>query len=137
MNATSAESKGHGELSSLINDWLGLWNSYDLSKVARIFTPDVTYFSSDKEGLIRDLGGVLEHHKGFGFVPGGKKSGNTLSARDVAMSFLSETSAVLTGFWFFERAIDPSKNQRGPFTIVVRKTEAGWRMSHLHFATYK
>jgi ketosteroid isomerase-like protein len=134
MNTFSLINAG---LVALIDDWLALWNSYDLSRVASIFSPDVTYFSSDKEEVVRGLSGVLEHHKGYGFVPGGKKSGNTLSAKDVAMAFLDERTSLLTGLWSFERAIDPSKNQHGLFTIIVRKTEAGWRMIHLHFSTYK
>ena len=53
--------------------WVEMWNSYDLDEVNELFLddPGLTYFSSEKEGVIRGMEAVLEHHRGFGFVPGG------------------------------------------------------------------
>ena len=58
--------------------WVEMWNSYDLDEVKELFLDDtrLTYFSSEKEGVIRGMEAVLEHHRGFGFVPGGESKGH-------------------------------------------------------------
>jgi hypothetical protein len=68
----------------LIDSWVSLWNSYDLSMVERLFLdgPRVTYYSSEKRGLIRGMDALLKHHEEFGFVEGGKDSPNSLWLED-------------------------------------------------------
>ena len=53
-----------------VSTWVSMWNSYDLSLVDELFLtdPTVTYFSSEKEGLIKGIDAVSKHHAGFGFV---------------------------------------------------------------------
>jgi len=55
-----------------------MWNSYDLSMVDTLFLTDdrLTYLSSKMEGVIRGVENVREHHRGFGFVVGGKDQDN-------------------------------------------------------------
>lgn len=44
------------ETEHVINKWLNLWETYDLNLLDDIFlqTEDLTYFSSEKEGLMMD-----------------------------------------------------------------------------------
>ncbi len=65
--------------------WVNLWNTYDLSLVDDLFLTDstVTYFSSEREGLITGIDAVLLHHEGFGFVPGGKVAEQALWVDDI------------------------------------------------------
>ena len=87
---------GVNSVKKLIDTWVAMWNSYDLSEVNRLFLkdPDLTYFSSEKEGVIRGIDAVFEHHKGFGFVVGGKKQQNKLWLEDITYSTFEPTVVV-------------------------------------------
>jgi len=69
----------------LINDWVSMWNSYDLSLVEKLFLNDskLTYFSSERQDIIRGIRELHTHHEGFGFVRGGKVQPNRLWMENV------------------------------------------------------
>ncbi len=77
----------------VVGQWVSMWNTYDLSLVDSLFLTDnrLTYFSSEKEGLIRGIEAVREHHVGFGFVEGGKEQENTLWLDDLQTQSFGET----------------------------------------------
>jgi ketosteroid isomerase-like protein len=121
-----------------IETWVSLWNTYELSKVDELFLTDdrVTYFSSEKEGLIRGIDAVREHHRGFGFVEGGKPAEKELWMEELQSDVFGST-AVVTGIWFFgSRAEDRDKIQHGPVTFVYAKEGDDFKLAHLHFANY-
>ncbi len=125
-------------LAKLFDDWVAAWNSYDLGEVDRLFLADsrVTYFSSEREGLLRGIEELRRHHEGFGFVSGGKVQPNRLWLEDLHAERFGDT-AVVGGIWFFKRGAEPgARVQRGPVTFVAVRTETGWRLAHLHFANY-
>jgi ketosteroid isomerase-like protein len=127
------------EVQDLVDAWVAMWNSYDLTKVNQLFLQDsrVSYFSSEKKGLIQGPEAVLEHHKGFGFVEGGKSQENKLWVGEVQIIGFG-TAAVVAGIWYFQRAsADEDSVQKGPFTFVCVKQGKNWRLAHLNFATYK
>ena len=118
--------------------WVNLWNTYDLSLVDDLFLTDstVTYFSSEKEGLITGIDAVLAHHEGFGFVHGGKVAEQELWVEDVHTATHGPT-AIVTGVWFFgQRDTAPEEVQRGPFTFVYVLRGPEYRLAHLNFGTY-
>ncbi|MCP4727514.1 MAG: hypothetical protein GY863_20920, partial [bacterium] len=80
--------------------WVDLWNTYDLTQVENIFITDntVTYFSSEKEGLVKGFDAVVEHHRGFGFVEGGKETGNKLWLEDLNTQ-VHDSSVTVSGIW--------------------------------------
>ena len=121
----------------LVSEWVGMWNSYDLDRVGDLFLMDgrLSYFSSEFEGVIQGFEAVMEHHRGFGFVPGGEDLGNRLWVEGLTEDVLGET-AVLTGIWFFQRADATAPPQRGPVTFVAALSEGGWRFAHMNFGTY-
>lgn len=121
-----------------IDAWVALWNSYDLNLVDDLFLTDdtVTYLSSEKEGLTRGIDAVREHHRGFGFVEGGKVPENELWVEDMVANTYGST-AVVTGIWFFgDRSQDRETIQRGPMTLVYVLKGNDYRLAHLHFANY-
>jgi ketosteroid isomerase-like protein len=127
------------EAARLVERWVALWNSYDLDVVDELFLADarVTYFSSEKEGLIRGIDAVREHHKGFGFVSGGKKAARELWVQDLESDVFGDT-AVVTATWFFgSKKASPEENQRGPMTLVLVRLDGSYRLAHLHFASYQ
>jgi ketosteroid isomerase-like protein len=126
-------------IQELIDSWVAMWNSYDLAMVDQLFLQDsrVSYFSSEKEGLIQGIDAVREHHVGFGFVDGGKSQENKLWVEDVRIIDFGE-AAVVAGLWYFQRASEDSENaQKGPFTFVCVRQGDEWRLAHLNFSDYK
>jgi hypothetical protein len=116
-----------------------MWNSYDLKNVDQLFLQDsrVSYFSSEKEGLIQGIEAVRDHHVGFGFVEGGKIQENRLWVEEVRINDFGE-AAVVAGIWYFQRATDDVESaQKGPFTFVCVKKGTEWRLAHLNFSEYK
>ena len=122
-------------ISKWVDAWVEIWNSYDLNQVGKLFLQDerVTYFSSEKEGAVIGAEAVREHHRGFGFVEGGKDQPNKLWVEDLQTSTF-EDSAVVTAIWFFQRP--DGTVQRGPVTIVYVKQGEEFRIAHMHFANY-
>jgi len=120
----------------LVDQWVKLWNTYDLDEVRRLFLDDdrVTYFSSEKRGLIKGIDKLVDHHKEFGFVPGGKETGNRLWLKDVEIEEFTD-SAVVKADWLFQRK-GSDEAQRGPVSIHYFKAGDGWLIAHAHFSTY-
>jgi len=122
----------------LVSAWVSMWNSYNLSLVEKLFLADsnVTYFSSEEEGLIKGITALREHHKGFGFVEGGKVQPNKLWVENLQTNIYGPV-AIVNGVWFFRRGSkDSGEPQHGPVTIVFVQTEDEYRIAHMHFANY-
>ena len=68
-----------------VGAWVEFWNTYELSKVDELFVTDssLTYLSSEKEGVMQGIDAIRDHHRGFGFVEGGKESANKLWVEDL------------------------------------------------------
>lgn len=114
---------------TLVGAWEKSWNTYDLNEVQRLFVNDssVTYFSSERAGLIHGIDSLVKHHRAFGFVPGGKSSTNRL--------WLTQTrylNDAVTATWHFQRP--GSDEQRGPVTFVLKAVPGGYRIAHAHFS---
>ena len=118
-----------------IDAWVESWNTYDLNQVDRLFLQDdkLTYFSSEKKGVIYGIEAIKDHHAGFGLVPGGKEQPNKLWLEDIKTTQFGST-AVVTGIWFFQRA-DGTK-QRGPVTFVYVRVDDEYRIAHVNFSNY-
>lgn len=137
-----------------------MWNGYDLDQVGELFLADdrLTYFSSEFEGVIRGYDAVLEHHRGFGFVPGGEDRGTRLWVEGLTDDRFGGT-AVLTAIWFFQRGeaevtdgsggmgegeagsgeaapLPAAPPQRGPVTFVCVLDQGRWRFAHMNFGNY-
>lgn len=122
-----------------VDAWVELWNTYDLSLVDELFVTDsrVTYFSSEKEGLIQGFEAIREHHRGFGFVDGGKEPESELWVEEQVVKTFG-TTAVVGGVWYFGDRRRPRETvQHGPVTFVYVLEEGDYRLAHLHFANYE
>lgn len=120
----------------IVDEWVAFWNTYDLSQFDELFLTDarVSYFSSEKEGLVRGVDAVRQHHVGFGFVPGGKASANRLWLDDLHAELLG-AAVVVTAIWHFQRA-NSEKVQRGPVTLVYVRDGRRYRIAHANFGNY-
>lgn len=122
----------HAQKSSpkeLINAWVKCWNTYDLNEVNKLFVSDtsVTYFSSERPGIIKGIDSLHRHHERFGFVAGGKKSESKLWLTE-ARYYREEVTAT----WHFQRTGSPE--QRGPVTFILKREGSGYRIRHAHFS---
>jgi len=121
--------------------WQAFWNSTDLNALANLFVAGerVSYYSSEKKGLIFGLAALQEHHRGFGFVPGGNAAANRLWLDDVCIEAGSSgcNRCLVTATWFFAKDCrNLSAAQSGPVTFVFEKNDANWQILHAHFANW-
>jgi len=126
------------ELEALVDDWVAMWNSYDLNQVRELFLDDsrLTYFSSEKQGILRGMDALITHHEGFGFLPGGDDRSSRLWLDGVETDLLGE-AAIITGIWFFQSDPDsPGEPQKGPVTIVASRHGGRWWFVHMNFSEY-
>ncbi len=130
------KSSDNGFDPAFIDEWVNIWNSYDLSTVDDLFLADsrVTYFSSEKEGVIKGIEALRDHHRGFGFVEGGKCQPNRLWLEDIHIEDFGQV-AIVTAIWCFQRG-SSEKVQKGPVTLVYLPTEKGHKIAHANFANY-
>jgi len=121
---------------SIVDTWVKIWNTYDLSMVEKLFVDDdrVTYFSSEKKGLIRGIDALVRHYREFGFVEGGKDQPNRLWLEDTQIESYGET-AIVKADWCFRRG-GSEKIQRGPVTMVYVPVDGKYRIAHAHFSNY-
>jgi hypothetical protein len=117
-----------------VRAWVEMWNRFDLDRVDALFVRDarLTYFSSEKPGRIAGIEALREHHRGFGFVPGGAERGSRLWLEAVQGHTFGRV-VVVTATWFFQRA-GSATSQRGPVTLILVNEGAGCRIAHAHFA---
>lgn len=120
---------------TVVEEWVEIWNNFNLDKVKKLFINDnrVTYFSSEKRGLIKGIENLVEHHREFGFVKGGKDTSNKLWLEDVEIEEFGEF-IVVKADWLFQRK-DSDSIQRGPVTLNYIKLDR-YRIAHAHFSNY-
>lgn len=109
----------------------------DLNEVDALFADNVSYFSSEKQGVIIGKAAVREHHSGFGFKAGGNadKAGNRLWLQHLRFDRVDTATVIVTAIWLFLRAAhahDERQTQRGPLTAVL----TGGRIVHMNFGKY-
>jgi hypothetical protein len=120
---------------TVVDEWVEIWNNFNLDNVKKLFINDdrVTYFSSEKRGLIKGIDNLVVHHRDFGFVQGGKETGNKLWLEDVEIEEFGEF-IVVKADWIFQRK-DSDSLQRGPVTLNYIKLDR-YRIAHAHFSNY-
>ena len=123
---------------NLLRAWTAFWNSYDLDGVPALFAPgeEATYFSSEKAGMIVGREALVEHHRSFGFAPGGQNRDSRLWLEGIRTNINGPTARVAAR-WLFDRDVtSPAPAQSGPVTFVlVRESGTGaWRIVHAHFS---
>lgn len=127
------------DVDEVIDKWLNLWATYDLDLLDDIFLQSeaLTYFSSEKLGLIQGYDEMIPHHEGFGFVSGGKTPEKSLWLEELETRFYGE-SVMVAGIWYFgDRSVPKEEVQKGPVTFVLTQNAKGQlKITHTHFANY-
>jgi hypothetical protein len=125
------------QVARALDAWVGMWNSYDLAQVDRLFMhgPQVSYFSSEREGLISGFDELVAHHEGFGFVAGGQERPSRLWLEEVDITMYGGV-AVVAAIWYFDRDGTDAEPQKGPVTFVYAPAADGPRIVHANFSEY-
>ncbi len=127
------------ESKQVIDKWLKLWETYDLNMLDDIFlqSDELTYFSSEKEGLMKGFKHLKPHHISFGFVEGGKAPEKALWLEKVETR-IYEGSTMVGGVWYFgDKSLPKDSISKGPVTFVLIKNKEGdTKIAHTHFANY-
>lgn len=119
-----------------LDAWVLSWNIYDIELMQSLFekSSKTTYFSSEKAGRINGIEALTEHHRGFGFIAGGKTADNRLWLENV-LPIENGNTAYVTADWFFDRDIAASEPvQKGPVTFILLRGNEGWKIVHAHFS---
>ena len=128
------------EVEIIIDDWLILWSTYDLDMVSEIFwqNEQATYFSSEKEGLIKGYDQFIAHHEGFGFVKGGNSAEKSLWLEAINTTVHKGTAVVEAVWYFGDETAAKATVQNGPVSFVLVRNKTGEvRIAHTHFANYE
>lgn len=135
IDKTTVTSAANADVEGLIHAWVAAWNSYDLNAVMPLFSKDgrLTYFSSEKPGLICGYQAIVEHHRGFGFVENGKPTKNKLWLDKIDYNKIGDAT-VITALWYFQKPSGP--RQWGPVTFVSIREELSDRFLHVQFSNY-
>jgi hypothetical protein len=122
---------------ALLDAWVELWGSYDLAPVYDLFVADdrLTYFSSEYEGMRRGFSTIVEHHRSLDFVEDGGPREGVIWVDDVEMVDFGST-VLIGAIWYFGNPQTPDAAQRGPMTMLAVAEDGGYRIGHMHFATY-
>jgi len=125
------------EVTTVIDKWVNLWATYNLDLLDEIFyqSEDLTYFSSEKEGLIKGYKQILPHHEGFGFVKGGKEPPVDLWLENITIRINGENAMVAATWYNGDKSGERESTPHGPVTFVLLRDEQGAvKISHAHFA---
>ena len=131
------EQTGPQSAQQALDAWLALWRRYDLDQLGDVFLQDrvLTYFASDSEGVIQGWDAVRAYHEDRGFVSGGFSITEELWLEDALISDFEDT-AIVSAVWHFGNPLQAAEAGRGPFTMVLVRTPAGYRVSHVNMANY-
>ena len=116
---------------------MGLWRRYDIDALEDVFIvdPALTYFPSDSVGLVEGFEAVVEYHRTQGFVPGGFRPDQELWLEQTVIADFGD-SAVVSAVWHFGNRVSRQDVARGPLTLVVVRTNRGYRISHVNMGNY-
>ena len=129
--ASSAQSNkldgtSEAAIHAVLNVQRDAWNRGDIEGYMEGYdrSPDTVFVSGDR--INRGWQMVLDRYKKS--YDSREKMG-VLTFSDIEITMLSKDAAVVLGRWRLKRASD---EPHGTFTLLFRKTKAGWKIVHDH-----
>jgi imidazolonepropionase-like amidohydrolase len=137
LSAPTAAGAATASPRAVLDSWLAMWRRYDLDGIGELFVVGdaLTYFASDREGLIAGFEAVRDYHADLGFVAGGFQPEDELWLEEITIADFEE-SAVVGAVWYFGTRVNPAAARRGPLTMVLTDTQGGFRITHVNFGNY-
>ena len=123
---TSADQKSIAAIKAVLEAQRDAWNKGDIEGYMQGYdNSDNTIFVSG-DNVTRGWNTVLGRYKKS---YGTREKMGQLEFSDLEITLLSKDSAVVLGRWLLKRSAD---EPHGRFTLVFKKTKAGWRIIHDH-----
>ena len=125
-NPRSVERQIRAAIRAVIDAQRDAWNRGDIEGYMDGYahSPATVFISGDN--LTRGWQTVLERYKK---AYDSREKMGTLTFSDLEITSLSKDAAVVFGRWHLQRAGD---EPHGRFTLIFRRTKAGWRIVHDH-----
>lgn len=126
VSAQSASAKTIAAIRTVISAQREAWNRGDIEGYMDGYdrSPEIVFVSGDR--VTRGWQNTLDRYKKS--YDSREKMG-TLTFSDLEITVLSKDVAVVLGRWHLRRSQD---EPHGRFTLLFRKTKAGWRIVHDH-----
>ena len=120
------ETRAEIAIQTVLNEQRDAWNRGSIEGYMDGYarSPDTVFISGDS--LTRGWQTVLDRYKKN--YDSREKMG-TLSFSEVEIKMLSKDAALVIGRWQLQRARD---QPHGRFTLLFRRTKAGWKIVHDH-----
>lgn len=111
----------------LLRESARAWNTGDLTgfMVPYLDSPSTTYLGEG--GLRRGIGSIRDRYAPL-FRPGAER--DSLRFEAISVRRLGGDHALVTARWVLHR--EDRITGSGPFTLVLRRTDGGWRILHDH-----
>jgi uncharacterized protein (TIGR02246 family) len=117
------------EIRKLLNDSAVVWNRGDIDAYAAYYedSPETTFIGREvTHGGPKEI--AARYRRGF---PTPEKMG-TLTFSEIEVRPLGDGFALAHGKFALKRTAAGGGDTSGRFTLVLRKTQAGWRIIHDH-----
>lgn len=126
VSGQSANAKAIAAIRAVIDAQREAWNRGDIEGYMDGYdrSPETVFISGDR--VTRGWQTVLDRYKKS--YDSREKMG-TLTFSDLEITMLGKNHAVVLGRWHLRRAQD---EPHGRFTLLFKKTKAGWRIMHDH-----
>ena len=122
----SRDVKSIAAIRAVLDAQTAAWNRADIEGYMDGYerSPHIVFISGDR--LTRGWQTVLERYKR---TYNTREKMGVLTFSDVEIEILSKDAALVFGRWHLRRAKD---EPHGRFTLLFRKTKAGWKIVHDH-----
>ena len=126
ISAQSSNVKTIAAIRAVVDAQREAWNRGDIEGYMNGYdrSPEIVFISGDR--VTRGWQNTLDRYKKS--YDSREKMG-TLTFSDLEITILSKDAAVVLGRWRLQRSKD---EPHGRFTLLFRKTKAGWRIVHDH-----
>jgi ketosteroid isomerase-like protein len=123
---TAQDAKTKAAIRAVLDTQAAAWNRGDIEGYMNGYdrSPNTEFVGGDS--ITRGWQEVLDRYKKRYDT---REKMGTLTFSDLEVTMLSKDAALVLGRWCLKRAND---EPHGTFTLVFRKTKAGWRIVHDH-----
>jgi ketosteroid isomerase-like protein len=122
----AAETKSRTAIRAVLDAQAAAWNRGDIDGYMNGYdrSPNTEFVGADS--ITRGWQDVFDRYKKRYDT---REKMGTLTFSDLEITVLSKDAALVLGRWHLKRASD---EPHGTFTLLFRKTKAGWRIVHDH-----
>lgn len=118
-----------GEIQKLMKDSEDAWNRGDLPAFASYYedSPDTTFMG--REVTRGGVQAILQRYQKSYPTP---ESRGTLTFSEIVVRPLAEGLVLVTGKFALKRTKEGGGDAAGRYTLVIKRTPAGWKIIHDH-----